>query len=223
MKHPDATNMQCPSWSFSLEFKEYLNMKEQNDQSSTSGPEYHHVGWYDRLFTLSYEEAMEHCIRTQPMLTGYKVREQDFFSVLATYDAKHSENIDTKEIFERVKKVYKGRDISKMLSIDQVEFTTWSDSNGEKMIVGRMVNNELTRMSKKIKENIIDMGIPAWCKCHCSPCINELIPYLAIFRLEKEMYPLGEIVESSPVITHEPGLPLPHNATSGIGVFKKRP
>ena len=215
--------MQCPSWSFSLEFEEYLNMKKVNEQSLADGPEYYHVGWYDKLFTLSYEEAMEHLLLTQPMLRGYKVMEQDFFSVLATFDSKHSTDVNNKDVFERVKKVYKGRDTSKMLSIDQVEFTKWSNADGEEMIVGRMVNNELTKLSKKIKENIIDLGIPAWCKCHVSPCINELIPFLAIFRLEKEMYPLGETVESSPVITHEPDIPENLNITSGIGVFRKRP
>ena len=218
---PAETNMQCPSWSFSLEFEEYLIMKKQ--QGWYLGPDYFHVGWYDKLFTLSYREAMEHLLLTQPMLRGYRVMEQDFFSVLAIFNGRQSTDVNNKEVFRRVKKVYKDRDTSKMLSIDQVEFTKWSNADVEEMIVGRMVNNELTRMSKKIKENIIDLGIPAWCRCHCSPCINELVPYLAIFRLEKEMYPLGEIVECSPVITHEPDIPEHLNITSGIGVFRKRP
>ena len=219
-------DLQCPSWLFSLEFEEYKNMKDQQGLTTASGPgdpEYYHVGWYDKLFTLSYEEAMAHLLLTQPMLRGYRVMEQDFFSVLATYKGRQETDAKNKEVFERVKKVYKGRDTSKMLSIDQVEFTKWSNADGEEMIVGRMVNNELTKMSKKIRENIIDLGIPAWCRCHGSPCINELIPYLAIFRLEKEMYPLGETVECSPVITHEPDIPEQLNITSGVGVFKKRP
>ena len=214
--------MQCPSWSFSLDFEEYLNLKKQRDQGSATGPEYHHVGWYDKLFTLSYEEAMGNLLLSQPMLRGYEVREQDFFSVLATYDSKHSRNVNDKEIFKVARKVFKEHDSSKLLSIDQVEFTKWTDEN-EEIIIGRMVNNELTKISKKLRENIIGMGIPAWCKCHCSPCINELIPFLAIFRLEKKLYPVGEDMESPHVITHEPDLPEPVSTTARIGVFRKRP
>ena len=220
--------MQCPSWSFSLEFEKYLKMKNQRDQSSASGPEYHHVGWYAKLFTFSYEEAMESLLVTEPELRGYKVREQDFFSVLVTYDKKHLRNIKEREIFELAKTVYMQHDLSKMLSIDQVEFTKWSDESGE-MIIGRMVNKELTKVSKKLREKMIDMGIPAWCKCHCSPCINELIPFLAIFRLEKGLYPVGEDMEDSHVITHEPDLPEPDSSSgievgsAQIGVFRKAP
>ena len=108
----------------------------------------------------------------------FKVREQDFFSVLVTYD---SRNVNDKEIFEMAKKVFKEHDSNKLMSIDKVEFTKWSDDTGD-TIVGRMVNNEITKISKKIKENMIGKGIPAWCWFNSSPCINELIPYLAMSK-----------------------------------------